>query len=68
MSLESALSMYTLGGAYAEGSSEYKGSIQAGKLADLTLVDARQAHVDVAGLKKVRSIMTILGGRLVWEA
>ncbi len=68
VSLESALSMYALGGAYAEGSSEYKGSIQAGKLADMALVDARLANVDVGGLKNVRSVMTILGGRLVWEA
>ena len=68
VSVESALHMYTLGGAFAEGSGEFKGSIQVGKLADLTLVDVRLAGIDLAGLKNVRPVMTILGGRLVWEA
>lgn len=68
VSVESALRMYTMGGAYAEGSGQLKGSIQAGKLADLTLVDVRLAPIDPAGLKNVRPVMTILGGRPVWEA
>ncbi len=68
VSVESALSMYTLGGAYAEGSGQFKGSIQVGRLADLTLVDVKLADIDAASLRKVRSVMTILGGRLVWEA
>ncbi len=68
VSVESALGMYTLGGANAEGSGQFKGSIQVGRLADLTLVDVDLAGIDAARLQNVRSVMTLLGGRLVWEA
>ena len=68
VSMESALGMYTLSGAYAEGSGQFKGSIQVGKLADMTLVDVNLSGIDAASLQNVRSTMTILGGRLVWES
>ena len=66
--LTSALSMYTLGAAYAEGTEEFKGSIEPGKLADLTLLDADVAGLDPSELMGVRAAKTIIEGRLVWES
>ena len=66
--LESALRRYTLGGAYAEGAHDLKGSIQQGKLADLVLVDIDRTSVDPSRLKEVRPVLTVLGGRIAWQA
>ena len=67
VSVTSAIHMYTLGAAYAEGTQGTKGSIEPGKLADLTLVDADIAGLEPSGLKQVRPVLTIIEGRLVWE-
>ena len=66
--LTSALSMYSLGAADAEGTEEFKGSIEPGKLADLALLDADVAGLDPSELMGVRTAKTIIEGRLVWEA
>ena len=68
VSVASALHMYTLGAAYAEGTQGTKGSIEPGKLADLTLLDADVAGLEPSGLKQVRPVFTIIEGRLVWQA
>ncbi|MCI0902835.1 MAG: amidohydrolase [Chloroflexi bacterium] len=67
VSVQSALRMYTLSGAELEGTAEDKGSISPGKLADLVLVDANPLTVDPEGLKDIKAMMTIIGGRVVWE-
>ena len=64
---ESALRMYTLSGAEAEGTQTDKGSITPGKLADLVLVDADPLTVDPEGLKDIKAKLTIVGGRVAWE-
>ncbi len=68
--LADALAMHTLGGAQAEGAQAQKGSIQPGKLADLTLVDGDPTRMDSAGieaLRDLRAVMTMIGGQVVWE-
>ncbi len=62
-----ALEMHTLGGAEAGGAGDRKGSIQPGKLADLILVEHDPTRMDVAGIKDLRAVMTIIGGQVVWE-
>ncbi len=66
VSVESALRMYTRAGAWAEGSEARKGSIRAGKLADLVLVDADPTQVLPVEMLKIRGVLTVLGGRVVW--
>ena len=65
---ESALRRHTLEGAYSEGSSGFKGSIQAGKLADLVLVDPDPLGADPSRLDRVRPVLTIVGGRVAWQS
>ena len=61
---ESALEMYTLGGARAEGTEQMKGQVTAGKLADLVLVDGQPAKMEPEMLAQVRPVLTVLGGRV----
>ena len=67
VSVQPALRMYTLSGAELEGTSRDKGSITAGKLADLVLVDANPLTVDPDALKYIKAKMTMVGGHVVWE-
>jgi hypothetical protein len=67
VTVESALMMYTVAGAYAEGTERRKGTIRPGKLADLVIVDNDPTTVSHSRLKDIRAVMTILGGRIVWQ-
>jgi hypothetical protein len=67
ISVLEALRMYTIGGAYAEGTEQFKGSIQAGKLADLILIDADPTLVNEGELKDIKTVLTMIGGKVVWE-
>lgn len=67
VSVLSALRMYTIGGALAEGTQRVKGSIQPGKLADLILLDADPSRVARSGLAGIKTVLTVVGGRVAWE-
>jgi hypothetical protein len=67
VAVETALRMYTLGGALAEGSQARKGSIAPGKLADLVLVDSDPREVAPLMLKDIRAMLTIIGGQVMWD-
>ena len=59
--------MYTLSGAELEGSTQEKGSISPGKLADFVLVDTDPLTANPEDLKEIQAKMTIVGGKVVWE-
>ena len=61
VTVESALRMYTVAGAYAEGNERRKGTIRAGKLADLVLVDNDPTTVSHPRLKDIRGGYDNLG-------
>ena len=68
-SLEAALRGYTIGGAYAERSEAYKGSLEVGKVADLVILDRDiMAVADHDEIKDVAVVATICGGRVVFQA
>ena len=62
-----ALKMHTLSGAYAAGQHGDMGSIEAGKLADLTLLDGDPTRVPASEIRDVKVRLTVIGGRVVWE-
>lgn len=68
VSPETALRMYTIAGARADGTQDVKGTIRPGKLADLVLLDKDPTAVDQEALKDLRPVMTIVGGKVAWEA
>jgi predicted amidohydrolase YtcJ len=68
ITLDEAIRAYTAGSAYAEFQEKVKGSLTPGKLADLVLLDRDIFTIDSAELDKAKVTMTIVDGRVVWEA
>lgn len=62
---EEAVIAYTAGSAYAEFAENEKGSLAVGKLADLAVLTDDAFTVPPDELPKVRSVMTMVGGKVV---
>jgi hypothetical protein len=60
-----ALRLYTMGSAYQSFDESTLGSIEAGKLADLVVLDADYLDVPDEALRGIASVLTIVGGRVV---
>jgi predicted amidohydrolase YtcJ len=68
ISLEEALRAYTAGSAYAEFADGKKGRLLPGYLADLVVLSEDPFAVEPERLEEIRPVMTMVGGRIVWEA
>lgn len=64
---EQALKMFTIWAAYAAFEEGVKGSIEVGKLADLTILSADIMKIAEPEILKTRSVMTVIGGEVVYE-
>jgi predicted amidohydrolase YtcJ len=62
-----AVRAYTHGSAYAEFQEKEKGTIAAGKLADLVILSDDIFTIDPSRIKDVRVVMTILDGKVVYD-
>ena len=67
VSVEEALKLYTINGAYASFEEDLKGSLEPGKLADLVVLGADPTEVDPMTIKDIAVERTIVGGRTVYE-
>lgn len=67
MSREEALESWTIEGAYAAFEEKKKGSLEAGKMADLIMVSGDPMTVPASEIWKLRVTMTIAGGRIVYR-
>ena len=67
ISVEEAIRICTMGGAYAAFEEGSKGSITAGKLADFVVLAEDPAEVDPDRLKEIRIARTVVGGKTVYE-
>ena len=65
---EQAVIAYTRTSAYAEFTEKDKGSIAVGKLADLAVLSQDIFTVPPQELPKTRAVLTLVGGRIVWDA
>jgi predicted amidohydrolase YtcJ len=63
-----ALKLYTLNAAYASFEEDVKGSITPGKLADMALLSDNPREIPPEKIKDIKVEMTIIGGKVVWEA
>lgn len=68
ISVEEAVCAYTVGSAYAEFAGQEKGTLTPGKLADLVVLDRDIFHVDPVEIAAARVVLTVLGGRVVFDA
>lgn len=64
---EQALKMFTLWAAYAAFEENVKGSIEPGKLADLTVLSADIMTIPEAEILKTKCVMTVIGGEIVFQ-
>jgi TonB family protein len=63
-----ALKMFTLWAANAAFEENIKGSIEVGKLADLTVLSADIMKIAEPEILKTRCVMTVIGGEVVFDA
>lgn len=68
ISVEEAVRAYTVGSAYAEFQEREKGVIASGKLADLVILSRDIFKIDPKEIEKVKVVMTIMDGRVVYES
>jgi len=68
ISIDEALKICTMHGAYASFEEDIKGSLTPGKLADVVLLEQDPHDVDPDSIKDIRIITTILDGNTVHEA
>ncbi|MGQ0543398.1 MAG: amidohydrolase [Blastocatellia bacterium] len=68
ISVEDAVRAYTLGSAYAEFQEKSKGTIEIGKLADFVILSDDIFTVTTSKIKEVSVQMTIVDGRVVFQA
>jgi len=67
LTLVEALEAYTMGSAYAEFRENQKGSLEAGKLADVVVLDTDLFSISPDKIKDAKVLMTIVGSKVVFE-
>ena len=65
---EQAVEAYTRAGAFAEFAEADKGTLEAGKLADLALLSQDIFTAPLSELPKTQSLLTLVGGKIVHES
>ena len=65
---EQALKMFTIWPAYAAFEDKLRGTIEAGKLADLTILSADIMQIPELEILKTRCVMTVINGEIVYQA
>ena len=65
--VEEALRAYTSGGAYAMFADSTRGTLEPGKLADLTMIDRDITKIAPVEIKDAHIVMTVVGGKVVYQ-
>jgi predicted amidohydrolase YtcJ len=66
--LDAALAAYTRDAAYAAFAERDLGTLEAGKLADLVLVDRDLGRIPAPAIRDAKVLLTVVGGKVVFEA
>ena len=67
ITMEKAISFYTLGSAYAQFMEDRKGILKPGYLADITIMSDDLFNVPEEKIMSLRADYTIVDGKIVWE-
>ncbi|HTA29689.1 MAG TPA: amidohydrolase [Candidatus Cybelea sp.] len=65
---EEAIRFYTINNCYLNFEEKKKGSLEPGKFADLIMIDKDILKCPVDEIRHTKVLMTIVGGKTVWEA
>jgi len=65
---EEALRLYTLGSAWFSHDDGRRGALTSGRLADLAVLTKDFARVPIAEIGGIESMLTMVGGRIVYAA
>ncbi|MGE5400008.1 MAG: amidohydrolase [Ignavibacteriales bacterium] len=68
LSVEDAIKCYTINNAYASFEEKIKGSIEAGKLADMVVLSDDILTIDPVKIRDVRVEMTVFDGNVIYSA
>lgn len=69
LSMEDMIDMYTSGAAYAEHREHELGTLECGKLADITVVDRNLLNMSGdTGIRDTKVLLTVVDGRIVYQA
>ena len=68
LTAEQALRCFTLGSAYASFDEHRKGSLEAGKLADMTVLSDDPTRVEPGRIRDIEVLATVVGGEVVHDA
>jgi predicted amidohydrolase YtcJ len=66
VSVDEALRIATINGAYASSEEGIKGSISAGKLADFVILEKDPHEVDPGAIKDIKIVRTVVGGKTMY--
>lgn len=67
LSVLETLRMYTIDAAYASGEERLKGSIEVGKLADITVLSEDLLTLSPSKIGLITAVATIIGGRVLYS-
>lgn len=67
LDLDEALHMYTMGSAYCSFEEDIKGSIKAGKLADMVVLSGNISATEPEMIKNIRVDLTMVDGKIVYR-
>jgi predicted amidohydrolase YtcJ len=67
ITIEEAIRMYTMNGAWQDHMENAKGSIEVGKLADFCILGEDILTIDPHKIKDIPVLMTIVGGEIVYD-
>jgi predicted amidohydrolase YtcJ len=68
ISVKEAIKNYTINSAWFDHMEDIKGSIEAGKLADFCVLDKDILTIDPHTITDTRTLITIVGGKVVYDA
>lgn len=67
ITLSEALKAYTLGGAYVYDRESEIGTLEAGKLADIVVIDKNLFQIEARKIKDCKVVLTMMDGKIVYE-